>query len=294
LSLLASFRASLPVGARLPADEAQLEQALARLVTQACAAWPGMGLTPETFVAHVAARLPPEQDVLVSLSGLHASDLFLACGCSQGDPVAVQELERHFISPLARHLGRADALPTFSDEVKQAVRVRLLVAEAGVVPRIASYRGQGPLAVWLRLAATRMAVNLRKEAAHEIASHEQIARLSAAGGDPELDFFKAHYRDELRKATESALRGLPPKDGNLLRLHFFEQLSAQTIGAMHGVSARTVQRWIADIRERIIRETRQLLNQRWKISDAQFESMLGLVASQVEISVRRLLDEPGR
>jgi RNA polymerase sigma-70 factor, ECF subfamily len=293
LSLLPSFRASLPAGARLPADEARLEAQLSRLVGDARAAWPGVAVDPEEFAAYVAARLAAEEDVGASLDGLHAGDLFLACGCTRGDRGALQALESHFIAPLAGYLGRADALPAFSDEVKQAVRVRLLVAEAGMVPRIASYRGRGPLAVWLRLAATRMAMTLRQNAARDVDGDDQIARLRCDGADPELAFFKAHYRDELRKATEGALRALPDRDGNLLRLHFFEQLSADTIGAMHGVSGRTVQRWIAEIRERIVQETRRLLNERWKISDAQFESMLGLVGSQIEISVRRLLGGPG-
>jgi RNA polymerase sigma-70 factor (ECF subfamily) len=293
LSLLPSFRASLPAGARLPDDLARLEEQLTQVAKEARAAWPGVAVEPAAFASYLAARLPAEEDVSASLGGLHAGDLFLACGCTCGDRAALQAFESHFIAPLAGYLGRADALPAFSDEVKQAVRVRLLVAEAGVLPRIAGYRGRGPLAVWLRLAATRMAVNLRQNNAREVDADDQIARLRCDGADPELAFFKAHYRDELRKATEGALQALPDRDGNLLRLHFFEQLSAETIGAIHGVSGRTVQRWIAEIRERIVEETRRLLNQRWKISDAQFESMLGLVGSQIEISVRRLLGGPG-
>jgi RNA polymerase sigma-70 factor (ECF subfamily) len=293
LSLLPAFRDSLPPGARLPADDACLEQQLARLVTEARAAWPAIAVEPAVFAAYVAARLLPDEEVSAALGGLHAGDLFLACGCASGNVAALQGFERHFIAALAGYLGRSDALPAFSDEVKQAVRVRLLVAEEGVLPRIASYRGRGPLAVWLRLAATRMAVNLRKAVAPDLAADDQIARLRCDGADPELAFFKAHYRDELRKATEAALRTVSGRDGNLLRLHFFEQLSAETIGAMHGVSGRTVQRWIAEIRQRIIEETRRLLNERWRISEAQFESMLGLVGSQIEVSVRRLLGGPG-
>jgi len=293
LSLLPSFCAALPADARVLTDDVRLEARLDRLVGDARAAWPGVAVEAEVFVGYVAARLSVEEEVGAALDGLHGGDLFLACGCTRGDRTALQAFERHFIAPLAGYLGRADALPAFSDEVKQAVRVRLLVAEAGVVPRIASYRGRGPLAVWLRLAATRLALDLRQEAGAEVDVDDQISRLRCEGADPELAFFKQHYREELRNATEGALRALPDRDGTLLRLHFFEQLSADTIGAMHGVSGRTVQRWIAEIRARIVEETRRLLNQRWRISDAQFESVLGLVGSQIEISVCRLLGKAG-
>ena len=57
-------------------------------------------------------------------------------------------------------------------------------------------------------------------------------------------------------------------------------------------SPRTVQRWLTAIRERILDETRRLLHERFPLSEAQFESVVGLVRSQIELSVRRLLGEP--
>jgi RNA polymerase sigma-70 factor (ECF subfamily) len=290
--LLESLGAHLPGGARLPDDQSRLEAVLNRLVAEASDAWPTLTVTPEEFVAYLAARLPPGEEVLGGLEQLEASDLFLACACTRGDPAALALFDRQFIAPLASYLNRAEALPAFTDEVKQAVRVRLLVSEDGVLPRIASYRGRAPLALWLRLAAARLAINLRKSERGDRADEDEVARLRSAGPDPEIEFFKTHYREELRNATERALAGLPDRDSNLLRLHFFERLSAEAIGAMHDVSARTVQRWLAEIREHIVAETRRLLNERWKMTENQFESVLGLVGSQMEISVRRLLGKP--
>jgi RNA polymerase sigma-70 factor (ECF subfamily) len=294
VDLSESFRAYLSGGAGLPEDDTRLEPALARVVAEARAAWPAVKVDPAEFLAYLAPRLPAGEDVLAALARVQAADLFLACGCTRGDDAALAAFERHFIAPLASYLNRAEALAAFTDEVKQAVRVRLLVSDQGVLPRIATYRGQGPLTLWLRLAAARMAVNLRSNSRGELVGEDEIARLRSDSPDPEMEFFKAHYREELRNATESALRALPDRDGNLLRLHFFERLSAEAIGGMHGVSARTVQRWIAEIRERIVADTRRQLNQRWKMTEAQFESLLGLVGSQIEISVRRLLGDPGR
>jgi RNA polymerase sigma-70 factor (ECF subfamily) len=231
--------------------------------------------------------------VLPALAKLHASDLYLAWGCTRSDQAALAAFERSFMGRLAAHLRRAEALPAFTDEVRQAVRVRLLVSEDGLVPRIASYRGQGPLAVWLRLTATRLAINLRKAGAREPDSNDgiDVERLRSDDGDPELAFLKSHYREELRAAVEGALASLPVNDGNILRLHFFERLSADAMGAMFGVSARTVHRWITDIRTRIVAETRRLLSERFSISQTQMDSLVGLVGSQLEISIRRILEK---
>jgi RNA polymerase sigma-70 factor (ECF subfamily) len=299
LSFTTIFRQHVSAGALLPADDAALEAALARLDAEVRAQWPEVSVPREAFVVYLAERMPAGQDALATLADLQASDLFLACGCTRRDPPALAAFERHFMSRLNAYLQRAESLPSFTDEVKQAVRVRLLVSEGDLAPRIASYRGQGPLAVWLRLAAVRLAVNLRRIGWRELGGRE-VEPVEARAADPEMQFLFTHYRDELGRAMEGALQGLPIKDANLLRLNFFERLSAETIGAMHGVSARTVHRWIADIRERIIGETRRLLARRLPLTDSQFASVVGLVGTQLEVSVRRLLGaaasgaDPGR
>jgi hypothetical protein len=42
-----------------------------------------------------------------------------------------------------------------ADELRQTLRVRLL---AGPSPKIASYKGSGPLSGWVRVVATRIAL----------------------------------------------------------------------------------------------------------------------------------------
>jgi RNA polymerase sigma-70 factor (ECF subfamily) len=289
LDLTEPFLAHLPPGSAPPPRSA-LAALLEALVAEACAAWPEVAVSAEDFVAYVAQRLSPGEDLAGVLPGLQAADLYLACGCTRGDPAALAGFERQCMARLASYLHQPQALPAFTDEVKQAVRVRLLVPEGGgLLPRIASYRGRGPLAVWLRLAAVRLAVNLRKHEGRGAASSSDVERLQSEAPDPELEFFKTHYREELTRAVEGALAALSVTDANLLRLHFFERLPVDTLAAMNGVSGRTVQRWIAGIRERLVSETRRLLRQRCPMNDAQLDSVVGLVQSQIELSVRRLL-----
>jgi RNA polymerase sigma-70 factor (ECF subfamily) len=293
LSLAAHFCQHLVEDAARTEPSAELETALAGVLARAKDSWPELPLPTDDFLRHVAERIPPRTDPLASLPDLHAGDLLVAFGCTRGDPGALAIFESRYMARLASYLRRADALPSFTDEVKQAVRVRLLVAEDGLLPRIASYHGRGPLAVWLRLAATRLAIDLRQSDPRE-AAREDIDDLQAAGADPELAFLKTHYRQELRDAVEGALLSLPPRDGNLLRLHFFEHLSAEIIGAMNGVSARTVQRWLADVRDRIVAETRRRLQARSSLGPAQLDSVIGLVGSQIDLSLTRLFAKISR
>jgi RNA polymerase sigma-70 factor (ECF subfamily) len=268
--------------------DAPAEAALADVVARARQRWPEIAVPPEEFRRYVAERSPPGPALATSLADLHAADLLVACGCTRRDPAALAAFERHFIARLASYLSRTDALPAFTDEVKQAVRVRLLVAEEGLLPRIAGYQGRGPLAVWLRLAAVRLAIALRKARQGEGEGREEIDGLATGAADPELAFFKTHYREELRAAVEGALLSLPARDGNLLRLHFFERLSPEIIGAMNGVSARTVQRWLAEVRGRIMADARRRLTERARLDAAQLDSVIGLVGNQLDLSITRL------
>ena len=49
--------------------------------------------------------------------------------------------------------------PQLVEEVKQVLRVQLLVARDGKPPGIGGYKGKGPLRGWLRITATREAVD---------------------------------------------------------------------------------------------------------------------------------------
>src|SRR3954453_17822153 len=127
------------------ADTSELERALKDMLDKARAAWPALVVPDATFLAYLAARAGQMGDPVALLRTLHAADLYLACGCSQGDPRAVAAFEEHFVAQVEAHLDRLDALPTFSQELKQTLRERVLVAREGLLPRISSYNGRGPL-----------------------------------------------------------------------------------------------------------------------------------------------------
>src|SRR5262245_56150780 len=90
-------------------------------------AWPAVEISRATFGAHVLARLSEDADPAAALAGLHGPDLYLACACAEGDPRALEELERRLMPEVTQFLNRGDAFPGFADEVKQVLRERVLV-----------------------------------------------------------------------------------------------------------------------------------------------------------------------
>jgi RNA polymerase sigma-70 factor (ECF subfamily) len=264
----------------------ELEAALVAMLDAARTSWPEVQLDVEAFLAHLAERLPPSEDPIEALRSMHAADLYLACACVRGDPPAIGAFERGLLSHMPEYIGRIDATPGFAEEVKQAVRTRLLVAESGALPRIASYNGRGPLGAWVRMVSARVAVDLHREQVPRGSTDDDEALLARASpSDPELAYLKTHYRAVFETAFRQALAALSPKEANVLRLHFLEGIPSSAIGTIYQVSGRTVNRWIADIRQRILAEARGLLCEALHLPHSQLESVLELVRSQMDLSL---------
>lgn len=265
---------------------------LAAAVEAGRAAWPGVSLADETFVAHLAARLADAPAILSALGAVHAADLYLACACAAGDPSAIGLFDQHVLPVVGRAWAAGHRLADFADEVRQSLRIRLLVGIDGP-PRIASYTGRGPLAAWVRVAATRLALDLRRQKRPESGGDEdEVASLRAPGPDPELEYLKTRYATELGEALRATLDALSSRTANVLRLHYQEGMTVDAIGTMYRVSGRTVQRWLAEARRTILGETRRLLSERLGLDDSRLESLIGLVRSRLDVSIYEHLRAP--
>ncbi len=269
------------------APDAALEDRLTACWQGGCQQWPEIPLERAAFVQHVRERLPSGVDPAAAVEALHASDLYLACACARGDRAALTAFETHFIARLSAHLASSEALSSFSDEVKQTLRVRLLVAEHELVPRIGTYTGRGPLLGWLRVAATRVAIDLRRAELPGLA--EDLGQLRSPAPDPELGYLKAFYRPQLEAAVTATLAALPQREANVFRLFFLDGLSSEELAKLYRVTDRSVQRWIADGRTRLMEETRRRLGEHSDLSGSQLGAVIGLVKSQLGVSVTRLL-----
>jgi RNA polymerase sigma-70 factor (ECF subfamily) len=262
----------------------ELEMILERLVAECRAAWPDLQIRAEEFVGYLAARVSPGESVLDALHSIHVTDLYLACGCANGNTNAIAGLEAHYISKLVPLLSRKAAGD--DDEVAQRLRVRTLVGDGQGRPRIASYSGRGPLRKWIRVSASRLAVDLHRFAAPIVdAAHEA----NATASDAERSYVVQRYGDAFATALESALAQLTKRERTLLHLHFLEEVSVAQIAARQGVSPRTVQRRLAAAEKQIVKNLQSLVAQRLELSSSQVESLLPDVESELVAVLQRFL-----
>lgn len=280
-------------------DEIALEAALRRVVDEGRKAWPSLGIDPERFVGHVAERLAGVESPAASLASLHADELYLAFGCHRGDGRAMTALEQTYGAHIEAVYRALPSRELSRDDFRQIVRDKLFVADARGHAKIASYSGQGSLAAWLRITARRAGLNAVRGAKLPTANvdpGEDLFELPASLGDPELDYLKQAYRDEFREAFLEAVTALPARERNLLRQSVTHRLTVRQIGRMYQVHHATAARWVADARQRLIDGTRAALQHRLAVTPRELESIMGLIASRLDVSVARVLgpdDDPG-
>jgi RNA polymerase sigma-70 factor (ECF subfamily) len=249
------------------------------------AAWPGVEVPEPLFVAHVRDRLDGDAH-----EAIHAIDLYLACGCVHGCAGAIETLDRTVLARVAAWTHRIDPSPAFADEVAQITREKLLVAD-GEPGRIAAYTGRGPLAGWVRIAAIRTALNLQRDRRghreRELEDADRDALLEP--GDPELDYLRARYRPELQAALRGALAALAVDHRTVLRLHLCAGLTTRKIAAMYQVSQPTVMRWLSAARAAIRAAMRDRLKHQLGVTTREFESLAGLLLSQLDVDLSAVL-----
>jgi RNA polymerase sigma-70 factor, ECF subfamily len=252
-------------------------------------AWPTVSLPDDTFIEQLAARTSMEDEILKSLSELHISDIYLACGCLSGSPQALAMFDERFVREVT--FGRQYQAAGLESDLRQLLRERALVGQGGLPPKLASYTGRGPLIGWLRVTAARLAVDLRRKQKSEFGiSHKPEVPLPAL--DPELSYLKVRYRAEFEGAIELGFRALAPRELTILRLHYLDNLPAPDIARMYHVSTRTIQRWMVAAQTTVLHTVRQHLRQRLSLSESELVGLLGLVLSQLNVSLHRFLHSP--
>jgi RNA polymerase sigma-70 factor (ECF subfamily) len=268
---------------------------LERLLQEGRDAWPSLSLPASSFVQHVARHVPERSASEKYLSALHGADLYLACACKDGVPGAVDAFQSCYGDTVEAALRGRNVPPAEREELCQVFWEKLFVGQRGAPAKIGDYAGRGPLGGWVRVAAVRMALNFLEQRRSDplmVGVQVDEAREPSAP-DPELDFLKSHYRGTVHQALKDALAGLEADERNVLRLHFLDGLSIDRIAAVYGVHRATVARWVTRGREALLKGTRQLLTQRLCIDQGEVESILGIVRSQMGLTLSSLFGAAG-
>jgi len=250
-------------------------------------AWPRVVLDEAVVAAFVHERLPGSDDPAAALAAAPIADLALAAACAAQEPTAHAAFD-DVLGEVDRAGGSARAPRELIDDIKQLLRVQLLVAQGERPPGITGYRGKGPLRGWVRITATRELIRHLRKRARE-APIEAALEAALGQADPALDLLKAEYRLEFASALRDAIGDLSAEDRTLLRQQIVDQLSIDEVGAAFGVHRATAARWLTRARGALVGATHKRLAERLKLPVSEIESVIRLVHSQLEASVVRYL-----
>ena len=248
-------------------------------------AWPAVTLPFETFRAYGAAQNASEPSAIA-----HLDELFLACACGAGNERALAILEDRYLIPARGCLQRLDPRPEFIDDVLQELRAKLLLGDD---PRIRRYGGRGPLLAWLRVAATRTAIDLLRaaKAAPADSATTTIEDLPQADLGPEVQLLREAYRDLFNEALAATMRALSVEDRHLLRRHLVDHLTLEEIARPYRLHPASIARRLASLREEIAESVRQRLAA-GHLADGgstSLESVAQAIRSEVHLSMTALL-----
>jgi RNA polymerase sigma-70 factor, ECF subfamily len=245
--------------------------------------WTDFQVGPETFASYLAERITGS----ASISRQRASELYLACACALGDPKAIAVFEQLYFDQVESVGARFQNKGLRSDDVRQNVRERLFLGTNQAPPGIATYSGEGELRAWVRVVATRVALNLTRGPDREQADEALLLQLPDIADDPELGFMKRLYRGEFDKSVTEAITTLSYRERNLLRLILVDHRSTIAVGTLYGVHRTTVKRWFEEMQTRLLAAIRASMKRRLRVSGSELESILRLVESGLELKLSR-------
>jgi RNA polymerase sigma-70 factor (ECF subfamily) len=266
---------------------ADYEAWLGSSVSAARAAWPGVTVAEAIFLEYLGGKVASLPDG-TTFTMLHTSDLYLACACLTNDASAILSFERRYMPTIARTLARRQLSAWLADDVTSSLREKILFGASGP-PLLQGYSGCGELRRWVR----SVAIHAGQRALRRPKGRCDLAAaldLPDPNDDPELQYFKSIYRAELAESLGTAMRSLSDREREILRLHYFEGLSIDAIGARYQVHRATAARWIVAALGLILRQIRDDLATRLSLRRGDLDSVVCLARSGLDANVSRMLD----
>lgn len=260
------------------------------LLARARAAWPALEIDPSAFARAIGSLaadgvLTPDDDEQVAAVGLGVA-------CAAGDGTALRTFESRYFGLVRAIAAQVLSGSSSADELQQRVRERLFVAPSpDEPPRIATLAGRGDMGSLVRVAATRLALNLRRGDDRRKRRHDGLAAespLDDALDDPELSLLKGLDRRLVKDAFRAALADLEPGQRVLLRHHLVDHLSIDQIARAYGVHRATAARRLARARAQAADLTRRYVSEH--VGEEVEQTMLRkFIDSKLDLSISRLL-----
>ena len=175
----------------------------------------------------------------------------------------------------------------------QSLAQQMLASAPGRPAGLAKYdgnRASGCVAARVRLARRGPRTKALRD---RVASGRP--RASDAGGcktTPSSRTCGSCIRREFRDAFQEAAASLEPRERTLLRYSVVDGLTVDDLGRLFQVHRASAARWVADARDKLTSRTRSSLARRLGVRVRDQESILRLVQSQLDLSLRSILEEP--
>ncbi len=270
-------------------EQERLAAALSHALFEARDRYTTVHVDDEDFARYVGERMRDTEGDAAAVSGRATSDLYLACACVAGDASALAALDAYVLGNLPAAMGRLKLGSAAIDEAIQRARTKLLVGTEGT-GKIIDFSGTGDLRGWVKVIAIRDALRTARKHQREVSlSDELSAALPASALDPDLAYQKRLYKAEFKASFEAAVDELTARERSLLRQSIVYHSTVDQVATIYQVHRATAARWVSKAREQLGNKTRAHLRTRLSLSEDQFESIVRLIESQMDLSMERLL-----
>ena len=286
-ALADAFLRALPEAERAGLANADLGRDLGLLMQAARESYPSLCVDELGFMHYAAERYQqPTQ-----LEPARFADLYLCAGAAAGDGEAVRIFETEHWPELEPPLSRLRMTAAELADLRQRLFEELFVTRPDRRPKIAEFSGLGDLRGWLKVTAVRLGLKVLRGREHHENADELLEQRAAEAGDAELSLMKAEYRPMFKLAFQRALDSLPDRDRLVLKQHLLDGLSIDVLGDLHGVHRATAARWLTAVRGALVARTRRDLMRDANISARECDSVMKLVRSQLDTTIRRRLSD---
>jgi len=239
--------------------------------------WTLFTLPFEAFQRHLESVRTETQT-----GSLQAADLYLSCACALAHPEALRLFECETSHVAEAAIRRVDGDDEFVRDSLQELWNRLLLGNRA---KVRSYSGRGPLQAWVRVAATRVALDRRRaDRRHGRREVELSEQLADSETSPEAVELKTRFGAAFQTALRGSLSRLSEQDRNVLRMHVVGRCSIDEIGVAYDVHRATAARWIERARGAIYDDVQRELCGQHKLTISEFRSLATMLGAELELS----------
>lgn len=217
-------------------------------------------------------------------------ELVLLRRCATSDKAALEEFRAKYF-PIIGHAARAaGAQQSEIEDLQHYFLQWLFFPGSGKPAKFESYSGRGSFGGWLRVVVGRHVLAQRARSRREVPLvREDLSQLLVGRSEPELLFARNRYSGAFKEAFEQAVTSLSQEDRVLLRQHTLDGLSMLEIATIHRVHPSTITRRFAQVRERLLEETRNRLSIKTGVRTSRALEIIQAIRSRVNLSLSRLL-----